>query len=174
MASPRTNSCTSLRNHPPRMSPSPFRMLRSPNSRLNRARELITDQQDLNNERQRGGNMEDIMLAACFNISRPNTPIPLSRKIQNLRQDEERSSPHLRSSRSMFHLNDHNPDDTISSYDGEGSRSTLEARDISYRDRPRVLRPGPSARSAEEPYMLVPKVIVTPEIKVLDSGVTTL
>lgn len=171
---PRTNSCTSLRNQRSRMSPSPFKMTRSPDFLLRRARQLIPDHKDLNNERERGNSRKDMILAACANTSRPHTPTPLSRKVQNLGQEEDRSSPHLRSSRSMFHPHDHNPDNTIASYDGEGHHSMFEAGEISQQGHSSALHSGPSGQVAEEPFMLVPKVIVTPEIKALDNGVTTL
>ncbi|KAK1782520.1 hypothetical protein QBC45DRAFT_318588 [Copromyces sp. CBS 386.78] len=172
--SPRTNSCTSLQNHRSRMSPSPFKMTRSPNFLLRRARQLIPDHKDLINERERAGNRKDLVLAAHANASRPHTPTPLSRQVHNLRQEEDQPTPRLRSSKSMFHLNNHNPDDIITSYDEEGSHSMLEAGEISHRGPSSALHSGSSSQCAEEPFTLVPRVIVTPEIKALDNEATSL
>lgn len=91
-----------------------------------------------------------------------------------MRQEEVQPSPRLRSSKSMFHLNDDDPDDAIDSYDGEGHHSMFEIGEVSQRDRSSALLSGSSGQSVEEPFMLVPKLIVTPETKVLDNGATTL
>lgn len=74
----------------------------------------------------------------------------------------------------MYHLNIHDDDESVAIYDGEGHHSMLEARELSQRGSSSAWHPGPSDQPAEEPSMLVPRVIVTPEIKALDNGVTTL
>ncbi|EAA33070.2 hypothetical protein GE21DRAFT_5766 [Neurospora crassa] len=170
----RTDSCTSLRNQRPRMSPSPCKTTRSPNFLLQRARQLITDHKDLKSERERGGNRKDIILAACANTSRPQTPTPLSRMAYIMGREESQSSPRLQSSQSVFNLNAQSLGNSIASCREESSHSVLETGEKSQRGHSSASHSGSPGQSAEKPFMLVPKVIVTPEIKALENGVTSL
>lgn len=156
------------------MSPSPCKTTRSPNVLLQRARQLITDHKDLKSERERGGNRKDVILAACANTSRPQTPTPLSRMAYNLGREEIQSSPRLQSSQSVFNLDVQSLGNAIASYGEESSHSILETGEKSQRGHSSASHSGSPGQSAEKPFMLVPKVIVTPEVKALDNGVTSL
>ncbi|KAK3400155.1 hypothetical protein B0T20DRAFT_178559 [Sordaria brevicollis] len=171
----RTNSSASLQIQRSRLSPSPFNITRSPNFLIRRARQLVSDHKDYPNERERCGNKRDAILNAYGEASMPHTPTPTPRKVHNLWREGGQSSSRLRTSKSMYHLYNHDGDDeSIASYDGEGHHSMLEARELSQRGSSTAWHPVPFDQVAEEPSMLVPRVIVTPEIKALDNGATTL